>query len=106
MTKSKEKSQGFVKGIDNLSYSKNPTNEELIKRERIDDSPFIMISIESKKQNFAIMGSERITEIYESKEQVIDALSGIDWKIMISVIATVVNSMAAVVQAQETINKQ
>jgi len=65
--------------------NKDSSNEQLVKREPIKDSPFVVISIEDKK-HFGVMGEYRVTEEMESKEKVEKELKKITWNRMIQVI--------------------
>jgi len=76
---SSKKSQLNVKEADNKD-----SNSEIIKRKDIKNSPFIVITVE--KGSFGTMGKYRITEIYETPEEVEEELKEITWNRIIQVI--------------------
>lgn len=77
---SKKKSSKSAKETDNLKSS----NEELIKREEIEDTPFMVITTEGK--SFGVMGRWRITEDKENEWQVKDELKKMTWNRITQVI--------------------
>ena len=76
---SSKKSQLNVKEANNTD-----SNSEIIKRKDIKNSPFIIITVE--KGSFGTMGKYRITEIYETPEEVEEELKEITWNRIIQVI--------------------
>jgi len=68
----------------NGTDKKNSGKEELVKREKIKDSPFEIITQQGK--SFGIMGDYRVTEQYEKKSEVKKELSKITWNRIVQVI--------------------
>lgn len=60
-------------------------NEELVKRETVEETPFTIISVEDKK-HFGVMGEYRITEERETKEEVKKEVEEITWNRIVQVI--------------------
>lgn len=74
-----KKSTKNVKTQDNSNCSK-----ELIKREDMKDSPFQVVT--TKGQSFGIMGEYRITEMYETVEEVKRELERMTWNRLVQVV--------------------
>lgn len=76
---------------DSLNLSEEDRNsmiysEEEIEREQVKDTPFWCIG-NKEKGYFLVMGKHRITEIYQYKNQAYNALDTERWKIILNVIA-------------------
>ena len=69
----------------NVEKANKQDSSELIKREQLKDTPFTMISIEDDKW-FGTMGEYRMTEEYNSRGELEDALRCITWNRLIQVI--------------------
>ncbi len=69
-----------VNGMDKQKSGK----EELVKREKIKNSPFEIITQQGK--SFGIMGDYRVTEQYEKKAEVKKELKEITWNRIVQVI--------------------
>lgn len=65
-------------------------NSELVKREEIKDSPFLVIEVEGKA--FGAFGIYRITDEYKTKEEVIEALKPMTWNRIIQIVS-IINEM-------------
>jgi hypothetical protein len=57
--------------------------EELISRTDVKDSPFQVIGIEGKY--FGCMGNYRLTEQFDTEEEVLDDLDGFSWNRVVQV---------------------
>ena len=68
----------------NGTDKKNSGKEELVKREKIKDSPFEIIT--QQGTSFGIMGDYRVTEQYKKKAEVKKELSKITWNRIVQVI--------------------
>ena len=58
--------------------------EELVQRENVKDSPFVIITTEDG--SFGSMGKWRITEIRKTKNEVLQELTKITWDRIIQVV--------------------
>lgn len=61
-------------------------NEELVIREKIEDSPFTAVKIGDSGWAAGI-GKHRLTEFYETKEEVIADVLEISWKRIVQVVS-------------------
>ncbi|AXH75301.1 MAG: hypothetical protein [Microviridae sp.] len=62
-------------------------NEQLIQREDVDGTPFIMITI--KDETFGTLGNYKITESYYNKKQCENELRKMDWNNVVKVMTVV-----------------
>ena len=75
----KEELNMNVEGMDSKK-----SGEELVKRERIDNSPFEVVTVDG--YSFGAMGDYRVTEKCNSIEEVKEELSEITWNRVIQVV--------------------
>ncbi|AXH74334.1 MAG: hypothetical protein [Microviridae sp.] len=68
----------------------NEQGEEMIQRDKIENTPFVMITINNK--TFGTFGKYRITEMYHTKQQCKIDLLRMDWNRVIQIM-TLVNEM-------------
>lgn len=64
---------------------KNHQGEELIQRQEVNNTPFMIITINN--ESFGTFGKYRITEMYHTKAQCEAELKRIDWNRIIQIIA-------------------
>lgn len=83
----KLKEQSDLSNTNILEKEVNKQNSSFIEREEIKDSPFMIISTE--EGHFGVMAEYRITEIRNSKEEVMQELERITWNRIVQVIALV-----------------
>lgn len=79
----------------NISYNTNETpkeNSSLIETEEITGTPFHIVTDKQQEQPiyFLVMGDYRLTEPTESREKTLERLFEDHWKIIVTVIAIVV----------------
>lgn len=67
----------------NTDYS-----HKIIEREHVDNTPFIIITTESGA--FIALGENRISDLEEDKQKLIDSINKIDWKILINTILVII----------------
>ncbi len=65
--------------------------EELIKREPIENSPFVCITTE--KGSWVVLGNFRVTEIRDSKDEAIKEATAMTWNNIVKVISCVCESL-------------
>lgn len=76
-----------VKEADNSNL-----NSELIQRDEVKDTPFMIITIEDKG-SFGALGEYRITETYKTKEAVRQEVEKITWNRVIQVMMIINDKM-------------
>lgn len=67
----------------NVEKANKQGSSELVQREQLKNTPFTMIGLENRW--FGTMGEYRMTEEYESKEELENELSNITWNRIIQV---------------------
>jgi len=97
-SKEKEKSATPTEGkksqlklvADQMDKLDSTGNEELIERDEVENTPFVIITINN--ESFGTFGKYRITETYHTKEQCRVELLKVDWNRIIQ-ITTLINEM-------------
>lgn len=78
-----------------IDQTDNKNSSELIKREEIEDSPFMII--ETERDLFGVMGEYRLTEVYEvtddNRVKLREELKAISWNRVIQVIMLLVEKL-------------
>lgn len=64
---------------------------ELVKMERIEETPFTLVTIEDKG-SFIAIGEKRVSDFKESKEELIELINGKSWELIVATIG-VINGM-------------
>lgn len=75
----------------NSGFFKKQKGTELVTRKEVKDSPFVVIGITAKeesekKEYFGVLGNYRITETYDTSEEVEKLLKKITWNRIVQVI--------------------
>lgn len=82
---------GLATSNDYKIKEKNPQKEELIQRDEVENTPFIMITINN--ETFGTFGKYRITEMYHTKAQCKVELLKMDWNRVIQIMTLIVDMM-------------
>lgn len=69
---------------------KSSSNEELITRKNIEDSPFQVIGLEG--EYFGCMGKYRITETAETELEIVEELEKVTWNRLVQVMLLLIES--------------
>lgn len=76
---------------DQVNGSLQDKNEQLLKIEEIEGTPFSIVSTE--KGHFVALGRGRITDFYEKKEEAEQQIYPSNWDFMLSVIFAVIKTV-------------
>ncbi|AXH71922.1 MAG: hypothetical protein [Microviridae sp.] len=74
-----------------LTVKRNEQGEELIQRDEVENTPFIMITINN--ETFGTFGKYRITEMYHTKQQCKVELMRIDWNRLVQITSLIVEML-------------
>ncbi len=83
----KEEMSSSAERLDNTD-----SNYEMVKRQRVEGSPFELITIEDEG-SFIALGNKRLTEVYEKKLQALDAINEKSWNNIIRVMVVVMDNI-------------
>lgn len=87
------------KAFENAQETDKQTSGEIVKYEKLESTPFTIVSIE--KEHFGAMGMHRITDIYETKEEVKADLEKMTWDRVVQVIWAVVEKVNLIKKENE-----
>lgn len=68
----------------NLASASTEENTELLTREDVDGTPFVVIG--TQEGYFGVLGKYRITELDRSKKKIVDELKSVNWNRIIQII--------------------
>ena len=74
---------------------KSELNSELVKRKKLKDTPFEVISVEKdgKYEHFGVLGEYRVTEVYDKASKVESEVIKITWNRIIQVSMILIEKM-------------
>lgn len=81
--------------------NKEISSKKLFTQEQVEDSPIWIVGKEEEKEYFAILGENRITEIYETAEEVRELIEKRSWNLII----TIASIVAEKIDQIKTFNK-
>lgn len=93
MQTSTNKKQSDILNTQENAENPGKENSSLIEREQVPKTPFWVINQNEKW--FLIMGENRITDLFNTKEEALDELKNNQWFITISIAAIVLEKMLA-----------
>lgn len=70
-----------------MTVDKNEKSEELIKRKEMENSPFWIITVNNK--SFGTLGQYKITEDYNTPEQVESTLKELTWNNIVKIMTII-----------------
>lgn len=84
-------------GLDTKNQNnENSSSQELLKREKIKETPFVHVRMGDEKMGFIALGQYKLTEELVSLKEAESITGGEDWKFMIAVIGAITNQTVLV----------
>lgn len=76
-------------------------NTQLVSREQWEDSPLTICGIEEGNKWFIALGIRRVTDYYQTKDEIITLLKEKQWELIIIIIAAVTEDTVRYLKEQE-----
>nr|WAE43705.1 MAG: hypothetical protein [Microviridae sp.] len=107
MTIQKGASRENAKKKDNFNFSNTSEGKELITTEQIKNTPFAIKHLTETNEYFLVLGNERVSEIYNNKEKVIEKYNSADWVLITNITAVITKTILTTQQLNnERLNEQ
>lgn len=87
--------------LDNPNIGINKKAEELITREQIENTPFVIVSNKTEGKHFGMVGKFRVTEPNENYEELKEELVELSWNRITQVIGIIVETELERIKTKE-----